>query len=206
MRPKHNKQYANKQTKRNQLFITNLKASIFIIALMAIIINQAVILTNDAKTTTSNNNNTSTLNINDLTIININSNYPENEKTAYLAIYQAIDKHMSTATRQQKDVTARDLIAIAHQENRDFNYKSTGADSYTSYGLFQISLHYHPTITISQALDPYFSADWTLARLIRNGYLTGNRNNAIRLHNGSITNDKTAHYLQDINNYILNIK
>ena len=141
--------------------------------------------------------------IEQLTIINVSST---NEQTAYLAIYQAIDKHLPSYTKEQKQSVAYDLIGIAHQENHDFNYRSTGADSYTSYGLFQISLHYHPNITPSQALDPYFSADWTLARLINNGYLTGNRDNAIRLHNGSITNPATAHYLQDINNYLLTIK
>ena len=146
----------------------------------------------------------SSITIDQLTIINLTSSHPQNEKIAYLAALQAIDKHLPNATPAQKQATLYDLVAIAHQENRDFNYLSSGADSYTSYGLYQISLHYHPNITPSQALDPYFSADWTLARLINNGYLTGNRDNAIMRHNGTPNTKATTHYLNDINNYITN--
>lgn len=34
-----------------------------------------------------------------------------------------------------------------------------------SYGLYQISLHYHPEITVEQAMDYRWSADWTAKQI-----------------------------------------
>jgi len=102
------------------------------------------------------------------------------------------------------DACINDLVAIAYVETQEdsFNCSMPGNDSYDSLGCFQISRYYHPEITDSQALDPFFSADWTLARMINNGYKT-NRDHAIRRHNGGI-NWRTAQYLTKVNNFINN--
>ena len=140
------------------------------------------------------------IDINDLTIINISST---NEKIAWLASFAACDKHLSNKTKEARNACALDLVAIAHQENRDFSHNTRGSDSFQSHGLFQISRYYHKHVTIDQANDPYFSADWTLARLINNGYLTSNRDNSIMRHNGTPNIPATIRYLAGINNYIL---
>lgn len=128
-------------------------------------------------------------------VIRTKTDYFENEVTAYLASEQACK------IKGMGDECINTLLGMGYAENRDFNYKSVGADGYTSYGLFQISRHYHPEVTVEQALDPYFSAIWTLNRLVAYGY-PEHRDTAVRLHNGSPTNPKTLTYLNTVNKYI----
>ena len=119
------------------------------------------------------------------------------------ASQQACHKHAIDSTQSILSDCINDLVAMAFVETQEdpFNCSLPGHDSYSSLGCFQISRYYHPHITDEQAQDPYFSADWTLARMINHNY-KADRNNAIRSHNGSINNPKTLNYLNKVNAFI----
>lgn len=198
--PRHNKQYANKQTKRNAKFITNLKASFFILVILSLIFSYILDITNNNNKPVIIILNQAQIDIKDLSIYNIKT---ENEKIAYLSAIHATKKHLNNYSKEIQDNAIIDLVAIAHQENRNFNYNIKGSDEYLSSGLYQISRYYHPEITEEQQNDPYFSADWTLARMINNGYLTqGGRDISIMLHNGTPNTKATLKYLKEVNQYL----
>lgn len=91
----------------------------------------------------------------------------------------------------------KDLMGIAWAETR-LDCSRVG-DNGKSFGCFQIHLGYHKEITPDQAKDVNFSVNWTLNRLVANGYPEF-RSYAIRRHNGGI-NDKTLAYLNTVNEY-----
>ena len=68
-----------------------------------------------------------------------------------------------------------------------------------SVGLFQINLNAHRNITIEQAKCPVFSTQWTIDKLIRNGYLEGNRTYSLARHQG---NHKIPHVMQRARNIV----
>ncbi len=126
----------------------------------------------------------------------------DGERETWLASFQACEKHGLNETIEQLNDCAGTLHAIAATETgNSFNLLSVG-DSGKSQGAFQIHQGYHPNITTAQAQDPYFSADWTLARMINNDYKT-NSNRAIMKHNGTPNTSKTLAYLNKVNSYKL---
>lgn len=135
-------------------------------------------------------------------IKDISLNAPDNFRLAHQATAQACQKHgLATTTPDGSRISdcVADLLAmVAVETGASFNLNAIG-DSGHSIGLFQICDTYHPKITTEQRQDPFFSADWTLARMINNHYKT-NRNYAIRRHNGGI-NWRTADYLNKVNQY-----
>lgn len=135
-------------------------------------------------------------------IKDISLNSPENFRIAHQASAQACQKHgLATTTPDGSRISdcVADLLAmVAVETGASFNLQAIG-DNGHSIGLFQICDTYHPEITTEQRQDPFFSADWTLARLINNHYKT-NRDYAIRRHNGGI-NWRTANYLKKVNTY-----
>lgn len=126
-------------------------------------------------------------------MIGLKSKNPEAEQVVWEASFQACKKHGIDTYE-----CASDLVAMAGVETGNYyNFEAIG-DGGKSKGIFQIHQGYHRHITDEQAFDPYFSADWTLARMINNGYKT-NRDYAIRRHNGGI-NWRTLAYLEKVNN------
>lgn len=115
----------------------------------------------------------------------------EAEVIIRLAARQACDR------KGLGDSCVEDLVGIAWAESRSFNLKAVG-DSGLAHGVFQIHLGYHPEITIEQAEDPYWAADWTLSRMMANGY-PGHRSVAIMKHNGTPWTSKTTKYLNIVN-------
>jgi hypothetical protein len=139
---------------------------------------------------------TNTKTIDDLEIIVLNSINPENQKTVYLASFQACKKH----SIEDLENCARDLMAMAATETgNSFNFKAVG-DGGKSKGIFQIHQGYHKHIINEQAFDPYFAADWALTRMINYGYKT-NRDFAIMKHNGTPNTPNTLYYLSKVNKY-----
>lgn len=67
-----------------------------------------------------------------------------------------------------------------------------------SIGCFQISLHYHPEIKLSQATDLEWSAKWTAERMKKTLDSTGSMDLAIMAHNGDPSNPKVHQYLKDV--------
>ena len=67
-----------------------------------------------------------------------------------------------------------------------------------SIGCFQISLHYHPEIKLSQATDLEWSAKWTAERMKKTLDSTGSMDLAIMAHNGDPSNPKVQQYLKDV--------
>ena len=126
--------------------------------------------------------------------IRIKTNYEENEIIAR----DASEKACAWAGLGKTCV--EDLMGISYAETRSFNYKAQG-DGSQSWGLHQIHLGYHPDVTKEQALDPYWSAKWTIKRLISKGYLV-DRDYAIQSHNGTPNKEKTLAYLSVVNEYI----
>jgi len=88
---------------------------------------------------------------------------------------------------------ARHLYGMAKHES--IMGKRMVGDNGQSHGWFHIMYYHHVGQACSHDLE--CSADWTLKRMIRNGY-NENSDNAIRLHNGSLSNPKTAEYLKAI--------
>ena len=187
----YNKQATKRERKINLSVIFGALSLVFLLSTYSAASDY--IMSNRIKENNTPKQNIYNIDIKDLSIIYISS---ENEKIAYLAIFQACDALLPGNTS-----CVSDMIAIAKTENTNFCYNCAGSDSYHSSGLYQISLYYHPNLTLDQINDPYFSANWTLKRLIANNYPT-NRSNTIRLHNGNINNPKTAIYLSKVNNYI----
>lgn len=83
----------------------------------------------------------------------------------------------------------RDVKALAKMESGE-RTEAVG-DNGTSYGIFQIHLPAHPTITKEQATDPEFSTYWTIDNLVRNGY-PEYRKLALQCHNGCSKNNGYA--------------
>lgn len=135
-------------------------------------------------------------------IRDISLNSPDNFRIAHQATVQACQKHgLATTTPDGLHISdcVADLLAmVATETGASFNFHAIG-DNGHSIGLFQICDTYHPNITTAQRQDPFFSADWTIARMINNHYKT-NRDYAVRKHNGGI-NWKTAQYLAKVNYY-----
>lgn len=135
-------------------------------------------------------------------IKDISLNSPDNFRIAHQATVQACQKHgLATTTPDHLQISdcVADLLAMAAVETGNtFNFHAIG-DNGNSIGLYQINAVYHPNITTAQRQDPFFSADWTLTRMINNHYKT-NRDYAIRKHNGGI-NWRTAQYLAKVNYY-----
>lgn len=143
-----------------------------------------------------------------LLIKDISLNNSNNFRLAHLASAQACQKHgLATTTQNGLSISqcVSDLLAMmATETGASFNFNARG-DNNLSNGLLQINSHYHPTITLSQAQDPFFSADWTLARMINYGYKT-NRDRAIMKHNGTPNTPNTLNYLNKVNAYALLLK
>jgi len=136
-------------------------------------------------------------------VIELNSHNPKAEQIVYEASFKACEKHgLATTTPDgtKPSECVKDLVAMAGVETGNYyNFEAVGDLNWGgSYGIFQINSHYHPHITREQAFDPYFSADWTLARMINKGYKE-NRDFAIRSHNGGM-NWRTLAYLNKVNN------
>jgi hypothetical protein len=129
-------------------------------------------------------------------IIELTTDNPEVETIIRETAYEACKKH------SLGDSCVSDLLAMALTEKRDLNCNSSG-DSGKSWGCFQIHLGYHPEITKEQAKDIKFAVNWTLDRLVANGY-PKYRSIAIRSHNGSPNNPKTLTYLNTVNSFIKN--
>ena len=205
-----NKTYKNRPTKyqrqqrttAKQKTLSALLASLFILSLYS-----AIATTRHANTDKQQNATIATL-TEKVYQIELKTKNTQAEVIINESALQACHKHALDKTPEQLDACRSDLVAMAYTETQEdpFNCELKGNDSYNSLGCFQISRHYHPEITDAQAIDPFFSADWTLARMINNGYKT-NRDNAVRLHNGSITladgsdNWRTAQYLSKVNHY-----
>jgi hypothetical protein len=134
-----------------------------------------------------------------LQIIELTSFNPKAEQEVWLASFQACEKHGIDTLE-----CASDLVAMAGVETgNSYNFEAIGDLNWGgSYGVFQINSHYHPHITREQAFDPYFSADWTLARMIKKGYKE-DRALGIRSHNGGM-NWRTLAYLEKVNKIALN--
>ena len=127
-------------------------------------------------------------------VIKTKTKYFENETQVWLASEQAC-KWVGLG-----DKCVNDMMGMGYAESRSFNYKAMG-DGNKSYGAFQIHLGYHPDITKEQALDPYWSAKWTIKRMLAYDYLT-NRDYAIQKHNGTPGIPATLTYLSLVNKYI----
>lgn len=192
-----NKTYKNKLTKYRQQEKT--KQTLFA-ALLALTFAGSLFSALTYNKITNTNQTATTPAPAPVILIELKTNNHEQEVIIREAARAACLKHAITPI----EPCINDLVAIAYVETQEdsFNCSMPGNDSYDSLGCFQISRHYHPEITDSQALDPFFSADWTLARMINNGYKT-NRDYAIRRHNGGI-NWRTAQYLKKVNNFINN--
>lgn len=126
--------------------------------------------------------------------IRLKSKHFDNEKTVYLAVIEACKYH-----GLDNQNCRNDLMGIAWAEHRDFSNRV--GDGGKSLGAFQIHTGYHKTVTAAQANDPYWSAKWTLRRMIYNGYKK-NRDVAIMKHNGTPNTAKTKAYLATVNEYI----
>jgi len=76
---------------------------------------------------------------------------------------------------------AKDLYAMAYHESR-FNCDVVG-DQGRSYGCFQIQVKMHK-VSKDFARDFEKAANWSLERMIGNGYAKGLRTYAVKRHNG----------------------
>lgn len=86
-------------------------------------------------------------------------------------------------------------ILYAMAEHESYFGKVMVGDNGKSHGFFHI-MYYH-NVSKACSEDLACSARWTLNRMIAKGFAT-NRDNAIRLHNGSLKNPVTYTYLQII--------
>lgn len=86
------------------------------------------------------------------------------ETSALFPVAEQVKYSTSTAERlithyaQQNGASATDMIRVARCES-GFLSNAVG-DHGMSYGLYQIHLPAHPTITKAQALDPIWSMEW----------------------------------------------
>jgi len=80
------------------------------------------------------------------------------------------------------DICYYDLLAIAWKESR-FNCNAKG-DGGKSYGCFQIQVNMHG-LSINQAANYSYAAEWTIDRLVRDDGYPRYRTNALARHNGS---------------------
>lgn len=90
----------------------------------------------------------------------------------------------------------KDLMAMVYVESR--GYCDAVGDNNKSHGCLQIQIKLH-NITKEQAQDFWFASDWTLKRMIRNGYPTM-RSFAIRKHNG--WSKASRAYLEEVNRVV----
>lgn len=74
-----------------------------------------------------------------------------------------------------------DLLAIARHES-GFNNNAVG-DHGKAHGPFQINSIFNPSVTLAQARDYSWSANWTIERMHRFGYPV-KRSLSIKAHNG----------------------
>ncbi len=79
------------------------------------------------------------------------------------------------------DRCAKDLYAMAWHESK-LDTKAIG-DQGRSRGAFQIQTKLHK-IAVSQAEDFAWAADWSLSRMVDNGYKKGLRTYSVMRHNG----------------------
>ena len=86
-------------------------------------------------------------------------------------------------------------ILYAMAEHESFFGEVMSGDGGRSHGYFHI-MDYHK-VPKSCSEDLECSADWSLKRMIVNGFKK-NRDNAIRLHNGGLDNPVTFTYLRDV--------
>lgn len=203
---RHNKTYKKQPTKRqvkqrNQ----NRTIALFLLVfffLAGIDASQSLQLAKQSNTIKDiqHQTNANARTIEDLTIIKLQSKHFEAETIAYEASTKACNKHAINATPEQLNDCITDLIGImATETGNTFHAKAIG-DNGNSHGIMQINRYYHPHVSIEQAQDPFFSADYTLARMIKYNYKT-DRDGAIRKHNGSRTNPRTLTYLNKVNYY-----
>lgn len=66
------------------------------------------------------------------------------------------------------DVDVQTALSVAHCESR-FNPNAVG-DKGTSFGIYQIHLPAHPSVSKEEALDPSFNIRWALGKMSRNGW------------------------------------
>lgn len=200
-----NKTYKQQPTKRQRQQNTKQKTIALFLALLFLLTTYSAITTTYTKEQVKEQQQAITAQqqpIYFLLIKDISINAPDNFRLAHEASAQACQKHgLATTTPDGSRISdcVVDLLAIAATETgASFNLQAIG-DNGHSIGLFQICDTYHPEITTAQRQDPFFSADWTLARMINNHYKT-NRDYAVRKHNGGI-NWRTANYLKKVNHY-----
>lgn len=89
------------------------------------------------------------------------------------------------------DADCPKILAAMAQHESLFGKQMVG-DGGRSHGFFHIMDYHKVPVTCSENLK--CSATWTLNRMIAKGFAS-NRDNAIRLHNGSLNNPVTAKYL-----------
>jgi len=104
----------------------------------------------------------------------------------------------SCAAGKFREYCTKDLLAVAYAESR-FNCQKIG-DRGMSFGCYQIHLGYHPNISKEQARDLNFAINWTLNRMVSNGY-PKYRSVSLMAHNGTPNAPKTLSYLSLINSY-----
>lgn len=99
------------------------------------------------------------------------------------------------ASRGQDKNCYKILYGMGMTESR-MNANAIG-DSSMSVGYFQIHKGYHPDVSDSCRKDLRCSAEWTLDRMIKNGF-EHDIKSSVRLHNGSLTNPKTEIYYNEV--------
>lgn len=185
---KHYSTYKGKRTKYQQKKNNQFKASFIILVISAGILNavfhpaQKIAAIIETKEIARENPN--------IIIEKVKTQYFDKEVTIRLAARQACER------KGLGDQCVEDLTSMAYQESK-FDFKARG-DSGKAIGAFQIHLGYHPEIKIEQAEDPYWAADWTIKRLLANGY-PKYRSISIMKHNGTPGTKTTLEYLRKIN-------
>ena len=119
--------------------------------------------------------------------------------------YVKVAKEKCSKLGYKEDFCWKDVLSVALWETRGKLGCDVIGDSGNSYGCFQIHRGYHPEITIAQAKDFAWSAEWTLKRMMHYGYPIY-RSVAIMKHNGTPKTEKTFAYLSGVNGYVDNLK
>jgi hypothetical protein len=107
----------------------------------------------------------------------------EQKDATEVACAHAYEKHGSSSSRGEfMSMCYTDLLAIAKHES-GFRCDAIG-DGGMSHGCFQIYRTKHPHVSVEQARDYVFAVNWTIERLMNNGYGEGRRTYGITSHNG----------------------
>jgi len=97
---------------------------------------------------------------------------------------KTIQKNIRTIARHHR-IKQSHLLAIAEKES-GFDARARGDKKdgrYRSYGMFQINLSVHKTVSKQRAYDYKYAAHWACRYLIKRGYRK-NQRRGIRRYNG----------------------